>query len=285
MWKLVGTLDVLDDDWSAMCPTSQAGEIHVFYVWTPLSHFPHMSPMSPVFKSPCNPPSTQHPSPTSQQPPFLPSNSHFSPVFPTSPRGSGAAKRSCVQQRPSDVMVNRTEKLQDLRSKNAVRAAYNYPFFQWYSSVGISSGTPALVSPVVLYCCTYRAELILGHREPSYRLFPVKIPATWNQLPENIVSAGTVNTFKNRLDKYWIKNPPVLYYTDSMSLALGPVYGCDTLHPRIQIPPYPSTPVSKYPRIQVPPYPSTPVSKYPRYERNTPDKGDGGVGSTDCPLH
>ncbi|KAF2347569.1 hypothetical protein FHG87_021675 [Trinorchestia longiramus] len=31
---------------------------------------------------------------------------------------------------------------------------------------------------------------------------PVKIATTWNQLHENIVSAGTVNTFKNRLDKY-----------------------------------------------------------------------------------
>ncbi|KAF2365022.1 hypothetical protein FHG87_004219 [Trinorchestia longiramus] len=38
--------------------------------------------------------------------------------------------------------------------------------------------------------------------------FPVKIAATWNQLPENIVSAGTVNTFQNRLDKFWITNPP-----------------------------------------------------------------------------
>ncbi|KAF2347865.1 hypothetical protein FHG87_021380 [Trinorchestia longiramus] len=28
------------------------------------------------------------------------------------------------------------------------------------------------------------------------------------ELPENIVSAGTVNTFKNRLDKFWITNPP-----------------------------------------------------------------------------
>ncbi|KAF2347434.1 Reverse transcriptase RNA-dependent DNA polymerase [Trinorchestia longiramus] len=37
---------------------------------------------------------------------------------------------------------------------------------------------------------------------------PVKIAATWNQLPENIVSAGTVNTFKNRLDIFWITNPP-----------------------------------------------------------------------------
>ncbi|KAF2354697.1 hypothetical protein FHG87_014543 [Trinorchestia longiramus] len=39
--------------------------------------------------------------------------------------------------------------------------------------------------------------------------FSAKITATWNQLPENIVSAGTVNTFKNRLDKFWITKPPV----------------------------------------------------------------------------
>ncbi|KAF2351811.1 hypothetical protein FHG87_017432 [Trinorchestia longiramus] len=37
--------------------------------------------------------------------------------------------------------------------------------------------------------------------------FPVKIASSWNQLPENIVSAGTVNTFKNHVDKYWITNP------------------------------------------------------------------------------
>ncbi|KAF2345656.1 hypothetical protein FHG87_023588 [Trinorchestia longiramus] len=43
----------------------------------------------------------------------------------------------------------------------------------------------------------------------AMNFFPFKIAATWNQLPENIVSAGTVNTFKNRLDKYWITNPPV----------------------------------------------------------------------------
>ncbi|KAF2346656.1 Reverse transcriptase domain [Trinorchestia longiramus] len=42
----------------------------------------------------------------------------------------------------------------------------------------------------------------------AMNFFPVKIAATWNQLPENIVSAGTVNTLKNRLDKFWITNPP-----------------------------------------------------------------------------
>ncbi|KAF2343559.1 hypothetical protein FHG87_025685 [Trinorchestia longiramus] len=53
----------------------------------------------------------------------------------------------------------------------------------------------------------------------AMNFFPVKIAATWNQLPENIVSAGTVNTFKNRLDKFWITNPPVLHPTNAMSLT------------------------------------------------------------------
>ncbi|KAF2343800.1 hypothetical protein FHG87_025443 [Trinorchestia longiramus] len=37
--------------------------------------------------------------------------------------------------------------------------------------------------------------------------FQSKLPQTWNQLPENIISAGIVNTFKNRLDKFWGRNP------------------------------------------------------------------------------
>ncbi|KAF2349999.1 hypothetical protein FHG87_019244 [Trinorchestia longiramus] len=53
-------------------------------------------------------------------------------------------------------------------------------------------------------------KLLLRNFKTSQAMnfFPVKIAATWNQLPENIVSAGTVNTFKNRLDKFWITNPP-----------------------------------------------------------------------------
>ncbi|KAF2344337.1 hypothetical protein FHG87_024906 [Trinorchestia longiramus] len=42
---------------------------------------------------------------------------------------------------------------------------------------------------------------------PSYELLSRKNCSNLEQLPENIVSAGTVNTFKNRLDKFWITNP------------------------------------------------------------------------------
>jgi hypothetical protein len=40
--------------------------------------------------------------------------------------------------------------------------------------------------------------------------FPFNIPSAWNLLPESIVSACTVNTFKNRLDEYWKQRPPSL---------------------------------------------------------------------------
>ncbi|KAF2358172.1 hypothetical protein FHG87_011066, partial [Trinorchestia longiramus] len=58
-------------------------------------------------------------------------------------------------------------------------------------------------------------KLLLRNFKTSQAMnfFPDKIAATWNQLPENIVSAGTVNTFKNRLDKFWTTNPPVLHPT------------------------------------------------------------------------
>ncbi|KAF2356988.1 hypothetical protein FHG87_012260 [Trinorchestia longiramus] len=51
-------------------------------------------------------------------------------------------------------------------------------------------------------------KLLLRNFKTSQAMnfLPVKIAATLNQLPENIVSAGTVNTFKNRPDKFWITN-------------------------------------------------------------------------------
>jgi len=33
--------------------------------------------------------------------------------------------------------------------------------------------------------------------------FTVRIVNLWNSLPENVISADSVNTFKNRLDKFW----------------------------------------------------------------------------------
>ena len=40
--------------------------------------------------------------------------------------------------------------------------------------------------------------------------FSIRSAKTWNSVPHSIVSAKTLNTFKNRLDKYW-ENQEVLY--------------------------------------------------------------------------
>jgi len=36
----------------------------------------------------------------------------------------------------------------------------------------------------------------------------------WNSLPNDVVEADTINTFKNRLDKYW-SNQEVLFNFDT----------------------------------------------------------------------
>jgi hypothetical protein len=41
----------------------------------------------------------------------------------------------------------------------------------------------------------------------------------WNSLPEEIVSAPTTNTFKNRLDKYWSNQS--LMYEDHKTTIIG----------------------------------------------------------------
>ena len=40
--------------------------------------------------------------------------------------------------------------------------------------------------------------------------FTVRIANLWNSLPGNVVESGTVNTFKNRLDRHW-RGQGVLY--------------------------------------------------------------------------
>ncbi|KAF2365989.1 hypothetical protein FHG87_003260 [Trinorchestia longiramus] len=49
-------------------------------------------------------------------------------------------------------------------------------------------------------------------RHPQHQQAHSKRPecAYWWECSENIVSSGTVNTFKNRLDKCWESNTPVL---------------------------------------------------------------------------
>ena len=41
--------------------------------------------------------------------------------------------------------------------------------------------------------------------------FANRVVLLWNSLPEVVVCADTVDTFKNRLDKYWQETQEVLY--------------------------------------------------------------------------
>ena len=42
--------------------------------------------------------------------------------------------------------------------------------------------------------------------------FTVRIVKLWNGLPENVISANTVDTLKNRLDKFWSEQELVYDY-------------------------------------------------------------------------
>ena len=49
--------------------------------------------------------------------------------------------------------------------------------------------------------------------------FTIRIVQTWNNLPESIVKAPTLNAFKNRIDRYWCKQE--LMYNDYKSKIDG----------------------------------------------------------------
>ena len=41
--------------------------------------------------------------------------------------------------------------------------------------------------------------------------FSNRVVDLWNSLPECVISATSVNSFKNRLDKYWSRNHDLVY--------------------------------------------------------------------------
>jgi hypothetical protein len=49
--------------------------------------------------------------------------------------------------------------------------------------------------------------------------FVIRVVKSWNSLPEEIVTAPTTNTFKNRLDKYWSNQS--LMYEDHKTTITG----------------------------------------------------------------
>jgi len=54
--------------------------------------------------------------------------------------------------------------------------------------------------------------LKIANRRCHYDLrkysFCNRITNVWNSLPEDIVTAASVNSFKNRLDKFWLTHEP-----------------------------------------------------------------------------
>ena len=46
--------------------------------------------------------------------------------------------------------------------------------------------------------CQEDSKLIIRRQS-----FPVRITKVWNELPDSVVNAPNVNTFKNRLDRHW----------------------------------------------------------------------------------
>ena len=56
--------------------------------------------------------------------------------------------------------------------------------------------------------------------------FTARTINTWNSLPNNIVDAESVNTFKTHLDKYW-SDQPLLYDFKAKIVGTGDRSKCD----------------------------------------------------------
>jgi len=51
--------------------------------------------------------------------------------------------------------------------------------------------------------------------------FPLRITTTWNSLPDTVITAPSVNSFKNRLDKYWSSQELMYDYRAVLDLHTG----------------------------------------------------------------
>ena len=50
--------------------------------------------------------------------------------------------------------------------------------------------------------------------------FAIRTVQTWNSLPEHVVTAPSLNAFKNRLDKHW-SNQPIMYENYKSKIDVG----------------------------------------------------------------
>jgi hypothetical protein len=51
-----------------------------------------------------------------------------------------------------------------------------------------------------------------SEKEVRSNFFTQRVAPIWNALTENVVSAPTINSFKNRLDELWKNNPSKYQY-------------------------------------------------------------------------
>jgi len=71
----------------------------------------------------------------------------------------------------------------------------------------------------------YKLQKSSGYYNIRKYLFSSRVVNMWNSLPNDVVEADTINTFKNRLDKYW-SNQDVLFnfnadLIETRSLPIG----------------------------------------------------------------
>jgi hypothetical protein len=57
-----------------------------------------------------------------------------------------------------------------------------------------------------------------ANTELTRNFFSIRVAKVWNRLPEKIVMAPSINSFKNRLDKYW--KDQKLYYEDYRAIIV-----------------------------------------------------------------
>jgi len=46
-------------------------------------------------------------------------------------------------------------------------------------------------------------EYVRAYKDKRKYFFSIRVSKTWNSLPDNVVNAPSMNSFKNRLDKWW----------------------------------------------------------------------------------